>query len=335
MSNWICARAHASHAWTAASRISVVVWRKRPLCACALLTCSARLGSPNYCHCRRYPHWNAVIFFEVTALVLLGLVVVVASLLTTHYHNLLKPIGVLLSFLAFLCLLIGLIILLSYLKRETRSIVDTYPSVHSRLALQVGQRSAYGHHTIVRRQARETYHVYPLTSEQRAYNDTHFYQMNKQGGGWDIVPYSRLAAGYAQNPRQGYTQAPLRNTDASSTEYDRIYEITDACIGWSTVLSILAMVLALLLPLLLAFSLLTAKKLGPEVRTVTTTTVKTEYVPAAHDVTVETVPLNRPVPTEGVRQGPYDNYGGRQDPVVVRDVVIRDEHPTTTQTYRT
>jgi len=79
------------------------------------------------------------------------------------------------------------------------------------------------------------------------------------------------------------------------------------------------------------------KKLGPEVKTVTTTTVKTEYVPVPHDVTVETVPLTRATHTENVRQGPYDNYGGRPEPVVVRDVVIRDDHPTatTTQTYRT
>jgi len=105
----------------------------------SLLTCNARLNSPDTCHCRRYPHWNAVIFFEIAALVLLGLVVVVVSLLTTQYRHLLKLAGAALAFLAFLFLLIGLIILLGFLKRETRSIADSYPYVHSRLASQVGR----------------------------------------------------------------------------------------------------------------------------------------------------------------------------------------------------
>lgn len=307
----------------------------------SFLTCARGISSPGHCHCRRYAHWNAVIFFEVTALVLLGLVVIIVSLLTTHYHGLLKPIGILLSFLAFLFLLIGLIILLSYLKRETRSIADAYPYVHSRLGIQVGQRHTSGRSAIVRRQVHETYRAYPLAPGQHAYNETHFQQLSEKTRSWVYIPYSSNPANYAPRSQQGYYQQPsatpqerLRNAYGPLLEHSRVYDSTRACIGWSTVLSILAMILALLLPAILAFSFLKAKSLAPEVRTVTTTTVKTEYVPAPHDVTVETVPLNRPVPTEHVRQGPYDNYGGRQEPVVVRDVIIRDEHPTT-QTYRT
>lgn len=295
------------------------------------LTCATGLQSPEDCHCRRYAHWNAVIFFEVTALVLLGLVVIIASLLTTQYHGLLKPIGVLLSLVAFLFLLIGLIIILSYLKRETRSFTDAYSHIHSRLSTQVGRRYTNARPAIVRRQAHETYRAYPLASGQHAYNGTHFQQWSQEQNKWIHIPYANNPANYA--PRTQYshhpttTSAPLRNAYGPLIEYSRVYEDTDACIGWSTVLSILAMIIALLLPAVLAFSFLKAKPLGPDVRTVTTTTVKTEYLPGPHDVTVETVPLNRPVPT--------DNYGGRQEQVVVRDVVIRDEHPTTTQTYRT
>ncbi|UJR22183.1 hypothetical protein I4U23_025247 [Adineta vaga] len=310
----------------------------------SFLTCAPGISSPGNCHCRRYAHWNAVIFFEVTALILLGLVVLIVSLLTTQYHGLLKPIGILLSFVAFLFLLIGLIILLSYLKRETRSIADSYPYIHSRLGIQVGHRHTAGRSAIVRRQAHETYRAYPLAPGQHSYNETHYQQFSEKTRSWVYFPYANNPANYAPRSQQNYyqqTTAPppqerLRNAYGPLIEHSRVYESTRACIGWSTVLSILAMILALVLPAILAFSFLKAKTLGSEVRTVTTTTVKTEYVPGPHDVTVETVPLNRPVPTEVVRQGPYDNYGGRQDPVVVRDVVIRDEHPTTTtQTYRT
>lgn len=305
----------------------------------SFLTCAPGLSSPGNCHCRRHGQWNAVIFFEVAALVLLGLVVIVVSLLATQYHGLLKPIGILLSFLAFLFLLLGLIILLSHLKRETRSLADAYPYIHSRLATQVGQRYSNIRHSMVRRQAHETYRVYPLAPGQHHYNETHFQQYSQKDQGWVQIPYANNPANYAGRS-SGYsqtaatTEAPLRNAYGPLVGYNTVYENTDACIGWSTVLSILALILALILPAILALSFLKAKALGPEVRTVTTTTIKTEYVPGPHDVTVETVPLNRPVPTEVVRQAPYDNYGGRQEPVVVRDVIIRDEHPTT-QTYRT
>jgi hypothetical protein len=301
----------------------------------SLLTCANRLDSPGQCHCRRYPHWNAIIFFEITALIFLGLVVVLAALLTTQYHGLLKPIGVVLSFLAFLFLLIGLILLLSYLKRETRTIADSYPHVHSKIASQVGVGQRYSNvvHKVIRRQVHETYRAYQLLPGQHPYNDTHFQQYSQAENTWVYIPYSSVIQPAAYAPRQqgGTTQrtttaAPLYNSYGPLVGYDQVYEHTRACIGWSTVLSIIAMIIALILPLILAFSWLTQKKLGTEVKTVTTTTVKTEYVPVPHDATVETVPLTR-----------HDNHGGRQEPTVVHDVVIRDVHPTTTttQTYRT
>ncbi|CAF4660804.1 unnamed protein product, partial [Rotaria magnacalcarata] len=80
---------------------------------------------------------------------------------------------------------------------------------------------------------------------------------------------------------------PLYNAYGPLVGFNEVFENTRACIGWSTVLSILALILALVVPGILAFSFLSAKKLGPEVKTITTTTVKTEYVPVPQDVNVE------------------------------------------------
>jgi hypothetical protein len=323
----------------------------------ALLTCSDRIISPEQCHCRRYPYWNAVIFFEIVALILLGIVVLICALLTTQYEKLLKLAGVGLSFLAFLFMLIGLILILSHLKRETRTIADTYPHTYQRLANNAGVAPQHRHqHQVVRRQAHETYRAYNLLPGQNPHNTTHFVQFSEQQNAWVAYPYTSLNAdAYVPRSQQGRvrqstaarqttTEAPLYNSYGPLLGYDQVYEHTRAGIGWSTVLSILSLILALLLPAILAFSWLTGNKLGPEVKTVTTTTVRTEYVPVPQEVTVETVPLNRPIPTEydsrrpvgeavvttqNVRQGPYDNYGA---PVAVH---TRDEHPSTTQTYRT
>lgn len=289
----------------------------------SLLTCNKRLNPAGTCHCRRYPHWNAIIFFEIAALVLLGLVVVLISLFSTQYRNLLKPAAVGLAFLAFLFLLIGLIILLSTLKRETRTIADTYPHVYSRWGNQLSQRHQSVLHKVVRREAHETYRAFSLQTGQHPYNQTHFQQFSEQQNAWVYVPYSSLAGTAAYAPRaQGATQRtttarPLRNAYGPVIGYDQVYENTRARLGWSAILSILAAILSLLLPLLLAYSWLTSKKLGPETTTVTTTTVKTEYVPVPTDVHVETVPLNQPT--------------------VVRDVNIGSDQPTTSgiHTYRT
>jgi len=292
----------------------------------SLLACNKRLNPAGSCHCRRYPHWNAIIFFEIAALVLLGLVVVLIALFSTQYRNLLKPVAVGLAFLAFLFLLIGLIILLSTLKRETRTIADTYPHVSSRWSNQLSQHYQSGLHKVGRREAHETYRAFSLQAGQHAYNQTHFQQFSDQKNAWVYVPYSSLAAPAAHAayaPRaQGAAQRttttrPLRNAYGPQIGYDQVYESTRARLGWSAILSILAAILSLLLPLLLAYSWLTSKKLGPETTTVTTTTVKTEYVPVPTDVHVETVPLHHPT--------------------VVRDVNIGSDHPTTsaTHTYRT
>jgi hypothetical protein len=284
----------------------------------SLLTCSSRLNSPGQCHCRRYAYWNAVIFFEVAALVLLGLVVVVSALLTTQYSGLLKLVGLALSFLAFLFLLVGLILILSYLKRETRSIADIYPHVHTQFGKHVSKYQQTVLHQVVRRQVHETYRAYSLSPGQHPYNRTHFTQYSEQENAWVYIPYTTLnTAPYAPLSQSGTqrttTAAPPYNQYGPAIGYDKVYENTQAGIGWSTILSILALVLSLLLPLILAFSWLTAKKLGPETKTVTTTTVKTEYVPVPQEVTVETVPLTK------------------QEVVVVRD----DQPTTTTQTHHT
>jgi len=192
------------------------------------------------------------------------------------------------------------------------------------LGYQLNQRYQSVLHKAVRREAHETYRAYSLQPGQHPYNQTHFQQFSEQQNAWVYIPYSSLAAsGAAYAPRaQGATQRTtterqLRNAYGPVIGHDQVYENTRARIGWSTVLSILAAILSLLLPLILAYSWLTSKKLGPEVTTVTTTTVKTEYVPVPTDVHVETVPLNQPT--------------------AVRDVTISSDQPTTsaTHTYRT
>jgi hypothetical protein len=326
----------------------------------ALLTCSNRVVSLGQCHCRRYPYWNAVIVFEILALILLGLVVFVCALLTTQYHGLLKPIGVVLAFLAFLFLLIGLILILSYLKRETRSIADTYPHIFQRIVDKVGHHHQH-HQTVlrraVRRQTHETYQGYDLIPpNQRYYNLSHYLQLTDRND-WVLLPVSNLQPIGSYIPRSQQAQpvqvattertitgAPLYNHYGPLIGYDQVYDNTRAGIGWSTVLSILAMILSLLLPLILAFSFLKGKQLGPvgktETITTTTTTLTTQLLPSPQEVNAETVPLSRPIAveydtrhpieekvliTQTNRQTPYDNHGGR------------NEHPTatTTQTYRT
>lgn len=282
----------------------------------SLLTCSKGIDSLPQCNCRRYPYWNAVIFFEIAALILLGLLIFVSALLTTQFHALLKLIGVVLSAIAFLFLLLGLILILSYLKRETRTIADEFPHTHSRLAQQVSQRYHLVPQKLVRRNTHETYRAYSLGPGQHPYNETHFQQYSEQQGTWVQLPYSSLKV-VPYEPRgpqavttRTTTAAPLYNLYGPLIGYNEVYESTKACIGWSTVLSILALILALAVAGILAFSWLKAKSLGPDVQTITTTTVKTEYVPLPQEVNVETVPL-----TQSADQGQ----------VVVHDVVIRDE----------
>jgi hypothetical protein len=304
------------------------------------LTCSDRLQSPDQCHCRRYPHWNAVIFFEIFALVLLGLLVVICSLLNTQFHGLLKPIGVLLALLTFIFLLLGLIILLSYMKRETRTIADIYPHTYYRFADKVGlateQRYQTVLHKAIRRQAQESYRAYSLLPGQHPHNSTHYQEFSTSENNWVYKPYSSMnSSPYLPRAQQNRfspptttrrttTQGPVYNAYGPIVSYDHIFENTRAGIGWSTVLSILSMLVALILPLILALSWLTGKKLGPEVQTVTTTTVKTEYVTVPHETTVETVPLTQTVPIDyesnrgdsvvimqDTRQSSFDNHGGQ------------------------
>ncbi|CAF3697970.1 unnamed protein product [Rotaria sordida] len=326
----------------------------------AFLTCAKNILSPGQCHCRRHPYWNFVIFFEILALVLLGIVVFLTALLSTHLQALLKLAAAGLALLAFLVLLIGLILILSHLKRETRSFADAYPYIFQRLAHTLGisqrtQRVSRDNPTVlrqaIRRQAKETYRAYPLPSNQYPYNQTHYLEYSEQVRGWAYRPYVvTQPRTYETLPpaRVAYTVNPkIEETTASPYEglqpllsYDGVFDNTRAGIGWSTVLSILAMILSLLLPLILIFSWLTGKKLAPDGKK-TTTTVKTEYVTLPQEVIVETTPLRsiptdydprRPigeavVTTQNVRPGQFETYSGRPEPVVVRDVIIRDDQP--------
>ena len=334
----------------------------------ALLTCSNRVVSLDQCHCRRYAYWNFVIFFEIAALVLLGIVVFLVALQNTQLQGIVKPAAAGLALIAFIFLLVGLILILSHLKRETRSIADVYPHTSQRFNEKLSvvhdanrARQYFSSNVrrdvrrMARRQAHETYRAYSLLPGQHPYNETHYQEYSEQQRAWIYVPYTRLAqavpyAPLAQRNRATYPVAVRRNTTTTPVYseygpllgYDRVFDNTRARIGWSTILSILAAIPALLLPLLLILSWLTAKKLVPNTKTVTTTSVKTEYVPVPQEVTVESVPQVRAIPSDYDSRRPigdavvttqnvprnYDNYGVRTEPVIVRDVVIRDDQST-------
>lgn len=282
-----------------------------------LLTCSGRMGTSEACHCRRYPHWNAIIFFEVTALILLGLVVFVSALLSTEFSRLLKLIGAALSFLAFLFLLIGLILLLSYLKRETHTLADVYPHAYMKIANQVGRPWSNVAHKLVRREAQSTYRAYSLLPGQYPHNDTHFQQYSEQSRSWIYVPYTSLVnRPYEPRSQNAATQptttsAPLYNQYGPLAGYNEVFDHTSAWIGCSAVLSIFAMIFALLVPLLLAFSFLKGQQIGSEAKTITTTTVRTEYIAVPQDSVTETAPLTRSTVAEESRQ---------------EHTIIREEH---------
>jgi hypothetical protein len=364
----------------------------------AVLTCSDRVVSPASCHCRRYTYWNFVIVFEIIALVLLGVVVLLTALLTTQFQGILKLAAAGLALIAFILLLVGLILILSYLKRETRSFADAYPHIYQRLASKLGvdtsKHSAYqgsalrravGRRTAVRRTVLrrdvlhnppERYRAYALAPGQHSYNETHYREYSDYVHAWLYKPYADLPPSYAnvpsQNvipppsyvsyenvqaptdnyaprsqqsqesyaPQQNITAAPLYNPYGPALGYDTVFDNTRAGIGWSTILSIIAMVLALLLPLLLIFSWLTGKKLGPDTKTVTKT-VTTEYVAVPqHDVTIPPV-VARPIPVDydynrpvgdaivtarNVRQGPYDIPVAQSVPLQ-REIVIDSTTP--------
>ncbi|CAF1106376.1 unnamed protein product [Adineta steineri] len=342
----------------------------------AFLACSDRVVSPEQCHCRRHAYWNFVIFFEVLALILLGIVVIVAALLSTEYRVLLKLAGAGLAIAAFLLLFIGLLLILTHLKRETRSLADAYPYIHqrlsSKLAVPVGQPYAIRTketilHQAVRRQAHETYRAYPLLPGQHPYNETHFQEYSEPSRGWVYKPYSSINVqpiayaplqqrgrpGPPTVPRRQTTPAPLHNEYGPLVGYDTVFDHTRAGIGAGTILSILAMILALLTGAILALSWMQGNKIEPpkppkapkEKKTKTTTTTTTssaEYVPLATDVhAVRPIPSeydsHRPigdaiVTAQHVQQPPYGTHETRQEPVIVRDVVIRDEHPVVVTT---
>ena len=315
----------------------------------AFLTCSKQIEAPAQCHCRRYLYWNFVIFFEIAALVLLGIAVFVLALLSTQFQALLKLAGAGILLLAFIFLLVGLLLIVTHLKRETRSIADAYPHVYQRLADKLavvhdqyrGQKQgASALRRAIGRRATEFYRAYPLLQGQHPYNDTHFQEYSEKEQAWVYKPYSSIVipSDYqVSSPRDGSqrssTAAPLYSRYGPVIGYDQIYSQTKAGIGWSTILSIVATILALLVPLILIFSWLQGKKLTPTTKTVKTTTVKTEYIPVPTEAPIEVVQA-RPVPvdTEVVVSGrnpqaPFDSYVVPSEPVIVRDVIIRDEEP--------
>ena len=328
----------------------------------AFLTCSPRVVSPEQCHCRRHAYWNFVIFFEILALILLGIAVLVTALLTTQFHAILKLAGAGLSLLAFLLLIIGLILILSHLKRETHSFADAYPHIQQRLGHKlnvapVANRPVRNKPTIfhqaIRRQAHDVYRAYPLLPGQHPYNDTHFQEYSEETRGWTYKPYTSIVvhpvpySPLSQRGRPSFTSAPRRDTTAAPLfneygpllGYDTVFDNTRAGISWSTVLSILATILALLVALILIFSWLTDKKLNPT----TKSTVKNEYVAVSQHAPSETT---RPNPvtqeytgdittTQHIGQGPHDSHGIIQEPTIIQDVVIRGIEPSaqTTQEH--
>lgn len=326
----------------------------------AFLTCSEQVNSPEQCHCRRYPYWKWVIFFEIAALVLLGLVVFLAALQPTSLGDKLRPVAAGLAFLAFLFLLIGLILILSYLKRETRSFADAYPHINRRVTDQVAtvyhanqvHNSKLRH--ILRRRSQEFYRAYPLLPGQHPYNDTHFQEYSDEERSWVYRAYTSINPNLPAISKDGdpaplvsedtTTLAPLYNPYGPAIGYEQVYGATRAGIGPSTVLSILALVVSLLVPLLLAFALLTAKKLAPS-----TTVTKKDYVtvplnppeePTATTTketttttVVRTIPKDldpeRPigdaiVTTKNVPPGQFSTAVTVDEPVIFKDVVIAD-----------
>jgi len=342
----------------------------------AFLTCSEQVNSPEQCHCRRYPYWKWVIFFEIAALVLLGLVVFLAALQLTSLGDKLRPVAAGLAFLAFLFLLIGLILILSYLKRETRSFADAYPHINRRVTDQVATvynanqvHSAKLRH-ILQRRSQEFYRAYPLLPGQHPYNDTHFQEYSDEEKSWVYRPYTSINPNLPITGKEGgpaplvsedtTTTAPLYNPYGPAIGYDQVYSATRAGIGPSTILSILALVLSLLAPLLLAFGLLTAKKLAPSTTVAkedytavplnppeepTTTTTKKETTTTV----VRTIPQDLDpdrsigdaiVTTKNVPPGQFSTTTTVNEPVIFKDVVIADPvapvvtttAPTTTTT---
>lgn len=347
----------------------------------AFLTCSPRVVSPDYCHCRRHAYWNWVIFFEVTALILLGISLLVTTLVATEFHPMLRLAAAGLGILAFIFLFIGLLLIVTHLKRETRSFADAYPHIHQRVTGKLGlthepyrgkrtQKSPL--HQVIRRQAHETYRLYPLGEGQHPHNATHYQEFSHESNSYVFKPYSDVYPAqpvpytpYSQQGRVNVAQAPRRQEAAVSSYgpvvgYDQVFENTRAGIGWSTVLSILAMILSLLYPLLLAHSWMTKNKLNPKTKVTTTKTettvtgTRSEYTPLTQEIPAGEITTSRPalpttydtrrpigealVKTQHVPTSTHDSHEHRPEHTVVHDVVIDGERPaahTTTQEHTT
>ena len=325
-------------------------------------TCSREIASPKECHCRRHLYWNAVIVLEILALILLGIVQFLAALLTTQRQNPLKLAAAAVSFLAFLLLLAGLILILSYRKREICSFADAYPHIYHRLVNRFLNRTPNVPHSssilrqVVRRQVQSAHKGYTLASNQYPFNDTHFLEYLHKEHAWIFKPYSLITPPITHKPlskrriaettdsMDTVTAAPVFRRYGPPLNYKKVFENTSAGIGWSTFLSILAMILSLLLLLIFAFSWLQGKPLTQKVKKVTVTTAETEYTPALEEAATEVAKgvesstispdddaqqhlLSSVVTTEDIGQGSNDSPGIQTESIVVQDVVIRDGQP--------
>ncbi|CAF1507846.1 unnamed protein product [Didymodactylos carnosus] len=246
------------------------------------LTCSENIQSGPSCHCARYDYWNAFISFEIIALILLGLVVLISALLTTHFQEKLKPIGIGLSLLAFLFILIGLILLGTHLKRELEHLGHSLPVIKQRLLNKIGTRTTEGRQrdysadnyqegeSILRRAIKRQTDYY-RTQLQSPYNETHYYQFSEKHGTYILYPYlsssSQQQYSYQQPINYGQNQSSYgrqsavippytdyTNRDLQAINRKEIFRNSRAWIGWSAILSIISLILSLLYPLLLAVS---------------------------------------------------------------------------------
>ncbi|CAF0742817.1 unnamed protein product [Didymodactylos carnosus] len=254
-----------------------------------ILTCTEYIHSGSSCHCARYDYWNAFIAFEITALILLGLVVLISALLTTYYQGTLKPIGIGLSLIAFIFLLVGLILLGTHLKREVEHLGRSLPIIKQRLLHKIGtgttstagerqQDYSYDKYreaqSILRRALKRQTDYYQARIE---YNDTHYYQFSEQYKMFILYPYNNYTSSlysqqypyqhqrptyYIVNETSSYEQQPVILTahidsttrDLPALNKTFIFSHSRAWIGWSAILSIISLILSLLYPLLLTVS---------------------------------------------------------------------------------
>jgi hypothetical protein len=254
-------------------------------------------------------------------------------------------------------------------------LADAYPHVHQLVSDKLGivhdqyrGKQRYPSPSVLRRAIRrqadlhdspDHYRAYPLLPGQHPFNETHFTEYSEAEKKWVYTPYKdiNVPVAYAalSQPDKVFPQPPdgsypvPSKQDTTTTQpynpygpalgYDTVYNHTRAGIGWSTVLSIIALILALLLALVLIFSWLTDKKLSPNKKTVTKTVkTTTEYVVVPQEeVTVQTEPKSIPTTYSSDRPAgdalvtTHHPPGAQSERVIVHDVIVPSESAVTTQ----